>query len=310
MRRTVDRLGPEEPESLMHLVGVGEILWDLIGVSEYLGGAVLNFCVQSARLGHRVSLVSAVGDDPRGRLALCRARDLGLSTRFIRTVPDHPTGIVTVTVDAAGQPSYIIHRPAAYDFAALEEADFVALSDPPPDWIAFGTLHSMHSNARQLVRAVVERFPHARRFYDINLRRDSYTPELVASLFELAHVVKLNDVEVGMVGRMFGRPRTTLEGFCRTYAARIGWQAVCVTRGGEGCALLIGDEYLEVSGYHVTVADTVGAGDAFAAALLHGIQAGWSPREVADFANRLGALVASRSGGVPDWTAEELRALV
>ena len=291
----------------MHVVGVGEILWDLIDGAEYLGGAVLNFAVQSARLGHRVSLVSAVGDDARGHLALSRAHDLGLTTRFIRTVPGHPTGIVTVSVDAGGQPSYVIHRPAAYDFATLDDTDFAALASPPPDWIAFGTLHSMHPNARQLLRSVVERFPHARRFYDINLRRDSYTPELIAELLALAHVVKLNDVEVEMVGRMFGTPGIALEAFCRTYAAQYGWQAVCVTRGSEGCGLLLGGEYVEVPGYRVTVVDTVGAGDAFAAALVHGIQSGWPPREVGDFANRLGALVASRRGGVPAWTMEELR---
>ena len=293
----------------MHLTSIGEILWDLIGDAEYLGGAVLNFSVQLSRLGHRVSFVSAVGDDARGHLALSKARDLGLPTRFIRTVPDHPTGIVTVTVDAGGQPSYVIHRPAAYDFASLDEADFVALASPPPDWIAFGTLFSMHPQARQLLRTVIQRFPHARRFYDINLRRDSYTPELVAGLCEVAQVVKLNDVEVGMVGRMFGAPETTLEAFCRSYAARFGWQSVCVTRGSEGCALLLGGEYLELPGYRITVADTVGAGDAFAAALVHGIQAGWPAHEVGDFANRLGALVASRSGGVPAWTPKELQEL-
>ena len=293
----------------MHVIGVGEILWDLIGASEYLGGAVLNFSVQSARLGHRVSLVSAVGDDSRGRLALSRARDLGLSTRFIRTVPDRPTGIVTVTVDPGGQPSYVIHRPAAYDFAALDDADFAELASPPPDWIAFGTLHSMHPSARQLLSSVIQRFPRARRFYDINLRRDSYTPELIASLLGLAHVVKLNDVEAGMVGQMFGITAATLEAFCRSYAARFGWQAVCVTRGSDGCALLLHGEYLEAPGYRVTVADTVGAGDAFAAALLHGIQAGWPPRDVADFANRLGALIASRRGGVPAWSLAELEGL-
>jgi fructokinase len=290
----------------MHLIGVGEILWDLMGGAEYLGGAVLNFSVQSVRLGHRVSLVSAVGDDARGHLALSQARDLGLSTRFIRRVADHPTGIVTVSVDTGGQPSYVIHRPAAYDFASLDEADFVALALPPPDWIAYGTLHSMHPNARQLLGSVVERFPNARRFYDINLRRDSYTPELVADLLKLAHVVKLNDEEVAMVSRMFGAAGNTLEAFCRTYAARYGWQAVCVTRGSEGCGLLLRGEYVEVPGYQVTVADTVGAGDAFAAALVHGVQAGWAPSEIGDFANRLGALVASRRGGVPVWTMDEL----
>jgi fructokinase len=293
----------------MHVVGVGEILWDLIGGAEYLGGAVLNFSVQLARLGHRVSLVSAVGDDARGRLALSQALDLGLSTRFIRTVPDQPTGIVTVTVNGGGQPSYVIHRPAAYDFASLDDADFAAIASPAPDWIAFGTLHSMHPNARQLVRTVIERFPGARRFYDINLRRDSYTRELIASLLEVANVVKLNDLEVGMVGRMFGTPVTTLETFCRSYTERFGWQGVCVTRGGEGCALLLGGEYIESPGYQVKVADTVGAGDAFAAALVHGIQAEWPVGEAADFANRLGALVASRRGGVPPWTMDELRIL-
>ncbi len=294
----------------MHAIAVGEILWDLIGNSEYLGGAVLNFSVQLTRLGHGVSLVSAVGDDPRGRSALSKAHDLGLSTRFVGTVADQPTGIVTVTVDSAGQPSYVIHRPAAYDFASLDEADFAELASPPPDWIAFGTLHSMHPKACQLLRTVIRCFPHARRFYDINLRCDSYTPELVKNLCELAHVVKLNDAEVAMVGQMFGTRETTLEAFCRAYASRFEWQAVCVTRGSEGCALLLGGDYLEVTGYHVMVADTVGAGDAFAAALAHGIQSGWPAREVADFANRLGALVASRSGGVPAWTMNELRALL
>ena len=290
----------------MHVVGVGEILWDLIGGSEFLGGAVLNFSVQSARLGHRVSLVSAVGEDARGRLALSRAAELGLPTRFIRTVPDHETGIVTVTVDGNGQPSYVIHRPAAYDFACLDDADFAALADPPPDWIAFGTLHSMHPNARRLLRAVIDRFPCARRFYDVNLRRDSFTPELVASLCQFAQVVKLNDVEVGMVGAMFNSPEKTIESFCRNYAARFGWQAVCVTRGSEGCALFLHGEYLEVPGYQVTVTDTVGAGDAFAAALVHGISAGWPPAKVGDLANRLGALVASRRGGVPEWSMADL----
>jgi fructokinase len=294
----------------MHAIGIGEILLDLIGDSEYLGGAVLNFSVQLSRLGHCVSFVSAVGNDARGHLALTKARELGLDTRFIRTIRAPGTGIVTVTVDASGQPSYVIHRPAAYDFASLEEADFAALASPPPNWIAFGTLFSMHPHARQLLHTAIQRFPQARRFYDINLRRDSYTPELVASLCQLAQVVKLNDVEVGMVGQMFATPETTLESFCRSYAARFGWQAVCVTRGSAGCAILLAGEYLELPGYRVKVADTVGAGDAFAAALVHGIHAGWPAHQVADFANRLGALVASRSGGVPAWTADDLTELL
>ena len=292
--------------SLSHIVTIGEVLWDLIGGREYLGGAPLNFSVQCARLGHRVSLVSAVGDDDRGRAALARIRDLGVSTSFVRTVAGQATGTVGVTVDAEGQPSYAIHRPAAYDFAGLDDADFAALTADPPEWIAFGTLHSMDPRARALLGTVIERFPRARRFYDVNLRRDSYTPGLVNELLALAHVAKLTDSEVAEVT---GVAEGSIESFCRTYAARFGWQAVCITRGAEGCALFTGGEYVEAPGVPVTVADTVGAGDAFDAALVHGLECGWPAARIAEFANRLGALVASRPGGTPEWSPQELEAI-
>jgi fructokinase len=284
----------------MHLLGVGEILWDVIGDREYLGGAVFNLCAHAARLGHRVALVSAVGKDERGRRALEQARALGISTEFIGTVGEQPTGIVTVTVDGAGQPSYVIHRPAAYDFASFPDRRF------QPDWICYGTLHSMHPNARALVARLLERFGSARRFYDVNLRKDSFTPELVRWLASQAGIVKLNDIEVGEVGAMLGIAAGSLEEFCRAMARGGVYEAVCVTRGDKGCALLLNGCYEEVPGRPVQVADTVGAGDAFAAALIHAIDAGWPARRAGEFANRLGALVASRAGAVPEWSLAEI----
>jgi len=151
---------------------VGEILWDLIGEREHLGGAVFNLCAHAARLGHEIFLVSGVGADARGQLALARARELGVGTRFVKTVAERETGIVTVTVDANGEPSYVIHRPAAYDFAALDQADFEELERWRPDWIAFGTLFSIEVNAKRLLSRILDRFPQARRFYDVNLRKE------------------------------------------------------------------------------------------------------------------------------------------
>ncbi len=284
----------------MHLLGVGEILWDVIGDREFLGGAVFNLCAHAARLGHEAALVSAVGDDVRGRRALENARQLGISTRFIRAVTEAPTGIVTVSVDACGQPSYVIHRPAAYDFAAFPDGG------SEPDWICYGTLFAMHPGAGQLLAAVLERFAGARRFYDVNLRRDSYTPELVQSLASQAGIVKLNDVEVRALREMLGIGGDSLQSFCRALAGRLRCDGVCVTRGAEGCALLLADGYEEVPGRPVQVADAVGAGDAFAAALIHAIDAGWPARRAGEFANRLGALVASRAGAVPPWSPVEI----
>jgi fructokinase len=267
----------------VRLASIGEFLWDLIGDKELLGGAPFNFSVQLSRLGHDVSFISAVGDDDRGRRALEAASRLGLSTRFIRIVKDAPTGTVSVIVDERGQPSYKLHRPAAYDFAKLPEEPI------DPEWLYHGTLHFMAPRMYALRHCYAD----ARRFYDINLRRDSYTAPLVTELLELADVVKLNDEELVYVQHIGGTSHSSIEDFCRDYASRFRWEAVCVTRGSE---------YAEVSGVAVQVVDTVGAGDAFAAAFLHGLDHDWPAQKIGAFANQLGALVASQPGGVPENT--------
>ena len=143
----------------------------------------------------------------------------------------------------------------------------------------------------------------------MNLRENSYEASLVNELMSRATAVKLNDQEVGTIQSLFGWSYHSLEDFCRGGAEKFGWEAVCVTRGESGCALAVGGHYVEAKGYKVHVADTVGAGDAFAAAFVHGLGQGWTPLEIADFANRVGALVASRPGGTPLWSVEEAAAL-
>jgi fructokinase len=259
----------------VNLLSIGEILWDLIGGERHLGGAPFNLAVQARRLGHEVTFVSAVGDDELGRAALAAALERGVATDHIAVVPDAPTGTVTVTGDTHGQPAFTIHRPAAYDFIPMRSIDC------NPDWVCFGTLLQTAPAMRQLVRNLVAASPNARRFYDVNLRPGSYSPELVAELLQLATVVKLNEDEVEEVTRLLGPQH---------------WKLACITRGAAGCTLLMNGMRYECPGYPVKVADTVGAGDAFSAAFLHGLDQGWSPEKIGDFANRIGAQAASRHG--------------
>jgi len=291
------------------IVSAGEILWDVFPNAEHLGGAAFNFAAHAVRLGHRVWFVSAVGEDERGRRALEEARRLGVGTRYVSILPGQATGAVTVTLDAAGQPTFVIHRPAAYDRAALSAAELEELSGFAPDWIYYGTLFPLHPNGKRLILTLIEALPRAERFYDVNLRKDCYTPELVAELLARASVVKLNDAEADALAAMLALPAAGPEPFCRALARKYGLRAVCVTHGAGGCSLLLGDEFARAPGYPVQVVDTVGAGDAFAAALVHGLSAGWGIGETADFANRVGALVAARPGGTPWWTVEEALAL-
>ncbi len=277
------------------IAAVGEILWDIFPDRQVLGGATYNFCVHASTLGNKVHLLSAVGADELGARALVQASGRGLQVQVIEGAS---TGQVTVAVDSEGQPSYKLHRPAAYD-----EAIWIA---PPvePDWIYFGTLHQVYEKPRSLTRRLCGTYPKARRFCDINLRVDCYSKELLLDLLPLANILKLNDGEVDELRRFGICTAIDLETSCAELAERFELEIVCVTRGEHGCAVWLDGKYMEAAGIPTEVVDTVGAGDAFSAALVHGIQAGWTIERVANFANRVGAYVASRRGGTPAWNLE------
>lgn len=293
----------------MKIVSIGEVLWDILPSTEHLGGAPFNFAWHAHNLGHQVCFVSAVGNDQRGNRVLAEMEEVGLATRFIHQTSDQPTGTITVAMDSSGLPQYKIHRPAAYGFPALSPRDFDILLTPEPDWIYFGTLQQMSPSAHDLTIKLLTAAPAARRFYDVNLRADSFTPELVRTLARHAHVLKLNEQELPALRDIGGIQADSREQFCRNCLRIFQLDAVCLTLGPQGCALLMNHEYLEAQGFPVKVADTIGAGDAFSAALLHGLNIGWPTARVAGFANRVGALVASRPGGTPKWTLAEAMAL-
>jgi len=293
----------------VNVISIGEVLWDIVGGEEHLGGATFNFSAHLSRLGHNVSFVSAVGADDRGKKVIDRMSQLGLTTEFVHVDKDHATGIVPVALASDGQPKFVLHRPAAYDFPQLTTTQFDHLFSLPVDWIYFGTLHQIYPQTRKLTEELLSRPSGARRFYDVNLRSDAFSPELIKLLMSRATITKLNHEEVDVIARMFGTRHASLEEFCRDYADLYKWAGVCVTRGSAGCALLMDGKYIEAPGYPVQVVDTVGSGDAFAAAFLHGLDNGWPTPDIGNFANRVGALVASRRGAIPDWTISEASTL-
>ena len=287
---------------LQSVAVVGEVLWDVFPNSTRLGGAPLNFGVHARRLGHPVYLVSAVGADDRGMQARKEIAELDLDTTYLQTSSTLPTGTATVQLSAERN-SFTIQRPAAYDgmqFAGPIEQ----LKDRKPDWLYFGTLFASMPGGRSVLVRLLNELDESMKFYDLNLRPSADSPELVQHLLERADVVKLNEDELNRVHEFAGLP-SSIEGFCREGAARYGWRAVAVTLGARGCALLVDGNYVEEGGRLVEVADTVGAGDAFAAAFMHGLSSNRPLRDIAAFANRVGALVASRHGAIPDWTLDE-----
>jgi len=286
------------------IVVLGEVLWDQFEGFRRLGGAPLNFAAHAGRLGYRPSLISAVGTDALGEEAASSIAALDVDTTFLQTTSRFPTGRARVELGPGGRTRFVIERPAAYDATQLSSRELERLIRLAPAWLYYGTLFSSTSEGKSVLSRLLDAFPAAVRFYDLNLPNCDST-SLVRELLAHAQVVKLNEHELLRVQECTGLPSET-EPFCREGAERYGWQAVCITLGARGCAMLAHGRYAEAEGIRVKVADPVGAGDAFAAAFMHGLISRWPVAQIAEFANRVGALVAARPGAIPEWSVKEL----
>jgi fructokinase len=295
-----------ERNSDLRILSVGEILWDVIQDREFLGGAPLNLSSSAQRLGNLVLLLSAVGADRRGSLAIEAMRHQGLSTDFIQTSLHLETGTAIVTADAAGNASFVINRPAAFDVVEVDDSVLSKIRQARPEWIYFGTLaQSLPAGEERLTRLLAHN-PGARRFYDINLREGHWNLPLVQRLSALATIVKMNETEAQELSILAHGPSPySIERFCEFWSTTYGGETICVTLGGKGCVVWQNGAAQFFGGFRVKVVDTVGAGDVFAAGFLHGLESGWSLQKTASFANALGAIVASRAGATPGWRAEE-----
>jgi fructokinase len=211
-----------------------------------------------------------------------------------------------VTTDDAGNATYLFARPAAYDRVPLSPALLEAIRKMNPDWIYYGTLTQTDSANEALLHRLTEAVPGARRFYDINLREGHWNFALVERLSRRANLIKLNDAEAETLFKLTCPSEPfSIEAFCRFWSSAYGPELICVTGGGDGCSIWADGRFSSFAGFPVQVSDTVGAGDAFGAAFLHGYHHRWKIGDTARFANALGSIVASRAGAIPAWTIEE-----
>jgi len=287
------------------LIGVGELLWDCFPDSRRPGGAPANVAYHAAQLGCRARVCSRVGTDAAGDELLAYLAQRGLDTRWIQRDRRHPTGTVIVHAGRPDAPAYSIHENVAWDYLRLSpewEREFSRA-----DAVCFGTLAQRSSRSRSTIRRALRLADEALLVYDVNLRPPFCKPAWMRASIDVADVVKLNDQEAPPLAELYGLAFTgDLADFARTLLAARELRAVCVTRGAAGCLLAARDEIVDIPGRPVEVVDTVGAGDAFTAALTCGLLERWPLALAAKFANEVGGLVASRAGAMPDLREELL----
>jgi fructokinase len=285
------------------IVGLGELLWDCFGNSRRPGGAPANFAFQSQQLGNRGIVCSRVGDDTLGNEILAFLKQQGLDTSFIQVDQQHATGTVTVDATEPDHPSYVIHSDVAWDQLELT-AQFESLMQAASA-VCFGTLAQRSPRSRTTIhQCLAATAAHCQIVYDINLRQRWYDREWIERSLSLADIVKLNVDEVNIVRSLLDIEHSDHTAFAQSLQQRFHNDIVCITRGEDGCLLVAESESVDVSGIKVDVSDAVGAGDAFAAALIDALLRKWPIRDAAEFANRIGSLVAARPGAMPSLNRE------
>ena len=312
-----------------HLIlGIGELLWDVLPNATRLGGAPANFAVMAGRLGNRAAILSRIGRDDLARQAIDRLTPMPVETSLLQVDPIHETGRVTVSIEGPDfddhEPHYTIHQPAAWDF--LELSDEWIQNVERADAICFGSLAQRHARSRQTIQTLVaEASASCIRVFDVNLRAPFYSSEVMQESLELASVVKMNETEVPLVLSLLNldllnldllkmnadfeartpdaSPQTGTD-FMRKAAEQLlsvfpELQMVAITRGARGSLLVAREEWDLHHGFPIKVVDAVGAGDAFTAAITHYMLCGADLATLNEAGNRWGGWLASQSGAMP-----------
>ena len=292
-----------------NVIGVGEVLWDLLLTGPQLGGAPANFAYHAHALGAEAQVITRVGKDDYGREIIRRFHEMGLPETGVQIDETAPTGTAKVALSGDGLAHFTIQENVAWDsMAVTDEAVAVARR---ADAICFGSLGQRCEASRNTIQYLVAATPpDALRVFDINMRQQFYSSDVVEKSFRLANVLKLNDDELPRLADMFsltGSTEDQIGQLAQTFSLRL----VALTRGPNGSLLYQKDNgevrRPDCPSRPVKVVDTVGAGDSFTAALVLGLLRKMDLDEINTVANEVARYVCSQPGATPALPVEFAR---
>ena len=280
------------------IAGMGEALWDVLPDGKKIGGAPANFAYHVSQFGLESRVVSAVGDDKLGNEILQNFDEKNLHY-LIEKVP-YPTGTVQVELDEAGVPRYEIKENVAWDNIPFTPA----LEDLAKHTraVCFGSLAQRSIVSRDTINSFLKAMPDGEgqyKIFDVNLRQNFYTKEILCNAMQQCNVLKINDEELVTISRMFGYPGIDLQDKCWILLAKYNLKMLILTCGVNGSYVFVPGEISFVETPKVEVADTVGAGDSFTAAFIASLLKGKSIPNAHRTAVRVSAYVCTQNGAMP-----------
>lgn len=278
------------------IIGLGEILWDMLPTGKQLGGAPANFAYHVCRLGGNGWAVSALSDDELGR----EIKNT-LSTKKLNTILEEvnePTGTVQVTLNAAGVPTYDITEGVAWDHIPFTER--IGDLAKETSAVCFGTLAQRSPESRATIHEFIENMPDGSlKVYDINLRQNYYDEKIISDSLRLADILKINDEELDIVSKMLSLSGTQEER-CRAISRAFNLKFVILTKGGDGSEVVLEDKVHISRPGKIDIVDTVGAGDSFTAAFILAYLRGESLEKAHTLATEVSSYVCTKAGAMPE----------
>ena len=283
-------------KSSFKIVGIGELLWDMLPGGRQLGGAPANFVYYCNLLEMQAWPVSAVGNDELGIQSLQKLKQAGIDTEYIQILEDKPTGTVDVKLDIDGKPEYTINENVAWDYIQSDEK-LIQLARQT-DAVCFGSLSQRSKRSGSCVINFLENTTNdCLRIFDINLRQKFYSKQIINDSLALSNVLKINDEELIVVAEVFnikGCQHSCLE----QLAERKTLETIILTCGANGSIIYHKGQVNEHPGVKCTPIDTVGAGDTFTAVAVVGLLLQKSIEEINQQANKLAAFVCENHGAM------------
>lgn len=277
------------------IVCFGEVLWDILPTHKVAGGAPMNVAFHANNFGLPSQLISSVGNDELGKELLVFLKAKGITTDLIDTNYSYPTSTVPVILDEKGSASYQILEPVAWDF--LYENNKINNAVSSATLLLFGSLVCRNENNEKILSQLISKA--SKTVFDVNLRPPFYTPELIATLLQMADVVKVNDEELAIIINWY-KEKGNLQRQMRFLAEKFGIETLIMTNGKKGAYCMHNNKLYNHNGFPVDVKDTIGSGDSFLAAFLFKMLKGSDWQQCLEFACATGALVAMQSGGTPE----------
>ena len=278
------------------VTGIGEVLWDVLPEGKKLGGAPANFAYHVSQFGFESRIVSAIGPDMLGEELLSGLGDKGLDC-MIEAVP-YPTGTVQVELDGNGIPRYDIRQDVAWDNIPFTPG-LEALAKTTGA-VCFGSLAQRSPVSMDTINRFIDSMPEGSlRIFDINLRQNFYTKDIVCNSMRKCNILKINDEELETVSRMFELPDGTQQSRAKVLLSMFGLKVLILTCGATGSHVFTADEYSYLETPEVNVVDTVGAGDSFTAAFVSGLLKGLDIRQAHRLAVETSAFVCTQEGAMP-----------